>query len=201
MIRNNCYLYSLLVLFSLAGTMTLTSCSKDDDDVKKEDIIVGMEKDNDLPVDIDGVSIDLKILNTDSVAMKTFKEHEDFFFVLSFTNNTNQDIDFPTSDDIIGDDFFRVYASDGIYVGRPWDFKTTAISSHPKLLAKSTRIIWCAWLSYSTRDGMPFQKIRGYELFKYPNRVFLPKGSYYTEFEITIHDGKKVKFRKEFKII
>lgn len=196
------YFFSLMVLLSLAETMALSSCSKDDDDVKREEnIIAEMETDDDPPIKIDEVNIDFKLLNTDSIAMKTFKEHDDFFFVLSFTNNGNQDIDFPKDNDIIGDDFFRVYTSDGIYVGRPWDFKTTAISSHPILYAKSNRIIWCSWLSYSNRDGMPFQKIPGYELFKYPSRVFLPKGSYYSEFEITIHNGKKVKLRKEFKII
>lgn len=194
------YFYSLLVLLSLAGTMTLTSCSKDDDDVKKEEnIIVEMETDDDPPIEIDEISIDFKLLNTDSIAMKTFKEHDDFFFVLSFTNNDNQDIDFPKDNDIIGDDFFRVYTSDGIYVGRPWDLTIISISL-PYIRSKASKVIWCSWLSYSNRDGK-ILRIPGYELFKFPNRVFLPKGSYYSEFEITIHNGKKVKLRKEFKII
>ena len=78
MIRKCCIFYSLLVLLSAAGAMTLTSCSKDDDVAESNVVSIEMEPDNDLPVDIDGISVDFKILNTDSVAMKTFKEFEDF---------------------------------------------------------------------------------------------------------------------------
>lgn len=197
MTRKYIILYSLLVLLSLAGTMTLTSCSKDDDE-EQEVVDIVMEPDNDLPVDIDGVSIEFKILNTDSVAMKTFKEFEDFFFVLTITNNLDQKIDFPIDNDIIGEDLFRVYSSDGTYVGRPWDLGTTQIGQSPIFEAKSSRVIWCSWLNFYPINDM---KIRGYELFKYPNRIPLPKGSYYTEFEITIHDGKQVKCRKDFRIV
>ena len=199
MTSKSCILYSLLVLLSAAGAMTLTSCSKDDDVAESNVVSIEMEPDNDLPVDIDGISVDFKILNTDSVAMKTFKEFEDFFFVLSFTNTGNQTVDFPRVIDLVEEDMFRVYTSDNIYVGRPWD--TTYITVFlPYIHPQSTKVIWCSWYTYSGYDDKPL-RIPGYELLKLSQRFPLPKGSYYTEFEITIHDGKKVKFRKEFKII
>lgn len=195
---NSNIINSTLILLTISAGIMLTSCSKDDDSIEpvaKET----METDQDQPIMVDNIRIDFKILNTDSVAMKTFKEGENFYFTLSLTNVGTETLYLPYEQEIIGDEAFKVFSADGKYVGISWDGDLVTFQHHD-LYPNTTRIIWSAWLTYSARDKEAM-RIAGYELYKLPDHLPLPKGSYYTEFEITIHNNKKVKLRKEFRII
>ena len=208
---NSNIINSTLILLTISAGIMLTSCSKDDDNIEPV-AIETMETDQDQPIMVDNIRIDFKILNTDSVAMKTFKEGENFYFTLSLTNVGTETLYLPYEQEIIGDEAFKVYTADGKYVGISWDGDLVTFQHHD-LYPNTTRIIWSAWLTYSARDkeamriaGYELYKLpnhlpAGYELYKLPNHLPLPKGSYYTEFEITIHNNKKVKLRKDFKII
>jgi len=195
---NSNIINSTLILLTISAGIMLTSCSKDDGSSDPV-AIETMETDQHQPIMVDDIRIDFKILNTDSVAMKTFKEGENFYFTLSLTNVGTETLYLPDRQEIIGDEAFKVFSADGKYVGIPWDGRVITIQRHD-LHPNTTWTIWSAWLTYSVRDKEAM-RIAGFELYKFQGHLPLPKGSYYTEFEITIHNGKKVKLRKDFKII
>ena len=109
---NSNIINSTLILLTISAGIMLTSCSKDDDSIEPV-AIETMETDQDQPILVDNIRIDFKILNTDSVAMKTFKEGENFYFTLSLTNVGTETLYLPYEQEIIGDEAFKVYTADG----------------------------------------------------------------------------------------
>ena len=80
-------LFSIFLL--LTGILVFTSsCSSDDNEDRQND---ALEFDATPAQDYDGISIDFKLLNSDNIALKSFREGEDILFSLKIENNRDEE--------------------------------------------------------------------------------------------------------------
>ncbi len=217
----------VLLIALLAGIGTLSiSCSSDDGDselptvpidppeptIPEEKPFVGVTYME------DSVKIQLQLLNSDSVAMDTFKEGEDIIFKLTITN-TGSDWIPTTPMENFSDDIFSVYSSDGVYIGKPWDQRLMTYF-YPLLTPRTVREQVCSWLEVPDGDMVnlclwienPVEDTSNLNLDQYVstiNRIIflkkerrqpLPKGSYYTQFNVSIIEGRTTTIRMDFKV-
>jgi hypothetical protein len=204
-------------LFSafIAGIGLLSSCSSDDGSNEMPDI-------PDVPIDSivpdekpfvgvtymeDSVRIQLQLLNSDSVATDTFKEGEDIIFKLTIKSISN-DLVMITPITDFSDNIFDVYSSNGTYAGRPWDGRHISLIHSfltPEMLQEHT----CSWLEEPVEDLMA-KEINEWSsiliawipihYYKTEYRQPLSKGSYYTQFDVSVIEGKTTTIRMDFNI-
>lgn len=166
----------------------------------------------------DSVKIQLQLLNSDSVAMDTFKEGEDIIFKLTISN-TGSDWVQTAPMEKFSDDIFSVYSSDGVYIGKPWDQRLMTYF-YPLLTPGTVREQVCSWLEVPDGDMVnlclwienPVEDTSNLNLDQYVstiNRIIflkkerrqpLPKGSYYTQFNVSIIEGRTTTIRMDFKV-
>ncbi len=154
----------------------------------------------------DSVKIQLQLLNSDSIAMDTFEEGEDIIFKLTVINISNEWVEI-TPTDKFSDNIFNVYSSSGKDMGKPWDGRLIALESIliPRMMLEHI----CSWLEEPLGDieNMDLEKSGLVTPGRMPVRYFknecrqpLPKGNYYTQFDISIIEGKATTIRMDFKI-
>lgn len=179
-----------LVLFMVVS-FTFVSCSSDEND---KDVEVTLDTDN--PQEIDGISISFQLLNPEGIAVKSFKEGEEIIFRLTISNTREEKVILPPTGVFLGGgdgNLFRVYTSDNKDMGKPWDQIITEATAHSAIDPKSSRTFSCPWV------GMPNGE-SAKQFIKQDKRNPLPKGHYYSQFEIIMDNQKKVLCKKEFKI-
>ena len=205
----------------LAGIGTLSvSCSSDDGNSELPDIPAIPEKKPFIGVTCfeDSVKIQLQLLNSDSVATDTFKEGEDIIFMLTVTNISSEWHLIHTPIESFSDNIFNIYSSDGTDMGRPWDYRV-CLSVSPFL---TPEMIWefvCSWLEEPDEDMVnlclwienPVEEIGNLNFEKYMDiwpmaflkkerRLQLPKGSYYTQFDVSVLEGRTTTIRMDFNV-
>lgn len=220
-------IYQFLFPALIAGIGTLSiSCSSDDGDseipsvptdppeptIPEEKPFVGVTYME------DSVKIQLQLLNSDSVAMDTFKEGEDIIFKLTITNTGSDWIPTTPMENFSGD-IFSVYSSDGVYMGKPWDQRLMTYF-YPLLTPKTEReqvcswlevpdedmVNWCLWLENPVEDTSNLNldqyvsTINRIIFLKKERRLPLPKGSYYTQFNVSIIEGRTTTIRMNFNV-
>ena len=215
------------VVILMMTSLVVESCSSDDGNSELPDVPPEPTIPEEKPfVGVtyleDSLQIQLQLLNSDSIAVDTFKEGEDFIFKLTITNIGN-DIVLTTPIEKICDNFFNVYSSDGTDMGKPWDQRLTNLRQ--SFLIPGT--VWeyvCSWLEEPDEDMKSIcswieEPVGGVEdlvgLEKYwqmtlgkrpvaflrkERRQPLLKGSYYTQFDINIIEGKTTTIRMNFNI-
>lgn len=167
----------------------------------------------------DSVKIQLQLLNSDSVAMDTFKEGEDIIFKLTISNTSSDWVQTIPMENFSGD-IFSVYSSDGVYIGKPWDQRLMTYF-YPLLTPKTEREQVCSWLEVPDEDMVnlclwlenPVEDTSNLNTDKYMsmgiNRVIflkkerrqpLPKGNYYTQFDIGIIEGRTTTIKMDFSV-
>ena len=167
----------------------------------------------------DSVKIQLQLLNSDSVAMDTFKEGEDIIFKLTISNTSSDWVQTAPMEKFSGD-IFSVYSSDGVYIGKPWDQRLMTYF-YPLLTPKTEREQVCSWLEVPDEDMVnlclwlenPVEDTSNLNTDKYMsmgiNRVIflkkerrqpLPKGSYYTQFDVSIIEGRTTTIKMGFNV-
>ena len=167
----------------------------------------------------DSVQIQLQLLNSDSVAVDTFKEGEDIIFKLTITN-TGSDWVQTIPMENFSDDIFSVYSSDGVNMGKPWDERLMSYV-YPLLSPKTVREHVCSWLEVPDEDMVnlclwlenPVEDPSNLNMDKYlsmgispmiflkkERRLPLPKGSYYCQFDVRIIEGRTTTIRMDFNI-
>lgn len=215
----------LVALFAGIGTLSI-SCNSDDGDSELPSVPTDSTKST-IPEDKpfvgvtymeDSVKIQLQLLNSDSVAMDTFKEGEDIIFNLTITN-TGSDWVQTAPMEKFSDDIFSVYSSDGVYIGKPWDQRLMTYF-YPLLTPGTVREQVCSWLEVPDGDMVnlclwienPVEDTSNLNLDQYVstiNRIIflkkerrqpLPKGSYYTQFNVSIIEGRTTTIRMDFKV-
>ena len=210
-------LYQFLFPVMIAGIGTLSiSCNGDDSgsdlpnipsepavpekNVSEEEPFVGVTCIE------DSVKIQLQLLNSDSVAVDTFTEGEDIIFKLSITN-LSSDLVITTPILEFSENIFDVYSSDGTYVGKPWDGRLTFLI-HSFLTPDMLQEHFCSWLedpiedpeTKYTEEFSPTAR-RPIRYYKMERRQPLPEGSYYTQFEVSIIEGKTLTIRMDFNVV
>lgn len=172
----------------------------------------------------DSVRIQLQLLNSDSVATDTFKEGEDIIFKLTVTSTGREWVTM-TPLHQIGDNIFNIYSSDGTDMGKPWDERLTksintiltpglVIELVCSLLEEPDEEMKeiCSWLEdpaghVKEIEGYDWeeyiQKTMGKRLvgfLKKESRSPLPKGNYYTQFDVSIIEGRTTTIKMDFKV-
>ena len=184
----------------LSAIFLLTACSSSNDEVKEEELI---EKDYDSGKDYNGVHVLLQLLSEDGIAVKTFKKGENIYFTLVITNNSKETLYLPDYSIFIGKEAFKVFSSDGKTLGVPYD--SYAISGPTAISSGDVLTIKCPWLDdQSVTNPIVVNNPNhesGISFAKLTSRPMIPKGSYYTEFTITLNDDQKIVCRKDFKVI
>ena len=155
----------------------------------------------------DSVRIQLQLLNSDSVATDTFKEGEDIIFKLTIKSIGN-DLVMITPITDFSDNIFDIYSSNGTYVGRPWDGRHISLIHSfltPEILQEHT----CSWLEEPVEDVMA-KEINEWSsisiarvpihYYKTEYRQPLSKGSYYTQFDVSVIEGRTTTIKMDFKI-
>ena len=189
-------------LFLLLMGMLAASCSSDDNDDPQPQPEV-LDLDTEPAKDYDGLSVQLQLLNSDSVALKTFKEGEDIIFMLSITNNREEVATIPAIV-LLAEDIFHIYSVEGDDLGKPWDDYITSGSGVCLVWTNRPQVFDCCL------DGViePFsfdEFDKAYDhtihLKKRTLHSKLPKGNYYTKFDMPFEKGQIITFKKEFKVI
>lgn len=155
----------------------------------------------------DSIKIQLQLLNSDSVAMNTFKEGEDIIFKLTIMNMSGELVMITPIDEFSDDNIFNIYSSNGSYVGKPWDGRWIALIHSfltPGMLQEHT----CSWLEEPVGDTVDYL-LNGtstsiarvpIRYYKQERRQPLPKGSYYTQFNVSIIEGRTTTIRMDFNV-
>ena len=155
----------------------------------------------------DSVKIQLQLLNSDSVAMDTFKEGEDIIFKLTISNTSSDWVYTTPIDKFSDDNIFGIYSSNGSYVGKPWDGRQIYFI-HSFLTPEMFQEHTCSWLEEPIED-MTDYVIKGSSIsiarvpiryYKLERRQPLPKGSYYTLFNVSIIEGRTTTIRMDFNV-
>ncbi len=206
----------LLFLVLIAGIgMFFISCNSDDGDSELPSVPTDSTKST-TPEEKpfigftcmeDSVQIQLQLLNSDSVAMDTFKEGEDIIFKLTIMNISSELVLITPIDEFSDDNIFNIYSSNGSYVGKPWDGRWIALIHSfltPGMLQEHT----CSWLEEPIEDTIDYL-LNGISIssarvpilyYKQERRQPLPKGSYYTQFDVSIIEGRTTTIRMDFNI-
>jgi hypothetical protein len=179
--------FILGVLLSLG---VFCACNNDDD---IETDISGGDLKSETDSVLDRMQISFSLLNENDIPTTVFQYGEDICFRLTIENNNEYNVFF--EEDIkFNDGLFRVYSEDGTDMGTPWtscntEFVCIGIS------ANSTVSLSCNWIkALSTQE--PLVKNKDYSP--------LPKGNYYTKFQIKHRDFdskfQDIFLEKEFNI-
>lgn len=214
--RLKALLFQLLFPTLIAGIGSLSiSCSSDDGNSELPDIpdapTDSIDPDETPFVGVtymeDSVRIQLQLLNSDSVATDTFKEGEDIIFKLTIKSIGN-DLVMITPITDFSDNIFDIYSSNGTYVGRPWDGRHISLIHSfltPEILQEHT----CSWLEEPVEDVMA-KEINEWSsisiarvpihYYKTEYRQPLSKGSYYTQFDVSVIEGRTTTIKMDFKV-
>ena len=192
-----------LSLLMAGGGMFMTACSSDDDSVKpdtrgEENVVSDGDSvvlDADTLKAFEDYAIKFQLLNADNQPVTTFKEGENFTFVLTFINTGNKQFVLPTEDM----EFFPIYTNDGEFVGRPWDYyvQSGIVAVNPK----ESISITCKAFGEKDDPADTNNNSTKIALLKTTDKSPLSKGKYYTEFKIKINnEGESIVLRKDFRI-
>ena len=140
-----------------------------------------------------------QLLNADNLPVTTFKEGENFTFALTVINSGNELFELPL--DVQNMEFFPIYADDGTYQGLPWDYITQFGIGVAYLNPKESISFTCK--AFGERDDdTDFSSSHPQIAFlKTIDKSPLPKGKYYTEFELKLNnEDEGVICKKAFSI-
>jgi hypothetical protein len=209
------FLFMIGAMLLLMTGNALTACSSDDGNselptvltVPSDPLVLEEKPFVGVTCLEDSIKIQLQLLNSDSVATDTFKEGEDIIFKLTI-NSISNDLVMITPITDFSDNIFDIYFSNGTYVGRPWDARFIALIHSfltPDMLQEHT----CSWLEEPVEDvkDKEINEWRSISIAKVPIHYYkteyrqpLSKGSYYTQFDVSVIEGRTTTIRMDFKV-
>lgn len=213
-------LVMLILSLLVAGAgLVFTACSSDNDEPKPD---VPQEPSVKLDADtiqvFEGLTVKFQMLNADSLPVTTFKEGENITFMLVVTNSREEMVAIPNIIDMLGTNTFNIYTAQGEDLGRPWDARIGLGLANLETQPGQYYQITCPAfgevenpLMFDSASYNPWADPWGTWCIFFKTeyaRKPLPKGSYYTQFEINLNNGvenpskgyKGVMCRKEFRI-
>jgi hypothetical protein len=183
-------MHMALFLIILGGLITL-GCNGDD------------ELSSDTQVDKDTISyygdlsITFQLQNMNGTAVTSFDEGENFMFRLVLQNTGKQSMDMPSIRELTQFDLFHVYTIDGKDMGLPWDYMGMIGNplwiGYPFSLSPNQSLLFrCFWFDCDKAEPS--------DLGRDKPRAALPKGKYYTLFELNLGENRKAVIKKVFTI-
>lgn len=190
---------NLMIMSLLLSGMAFTACSNDDDMQVKENVVLDVDT---LQV-FDGFDVKFQMLDTKGRPVTTFKEGENVTFKLVVINKQKEPIKLLT--DFIGTDAFHVFSATGNDLGLPWDAVVQKGISAYFLHQSESATVSCQAFGKSDEELPSQSKL---DFAKYKDRNPLPRGSYYTQFELNLNaqgetpsgDSKGIVCKKAFTI-
>jgi hypothetical protein len=182
-----------LFLIILGGGLFTSGCSSDDE------AILSIKIDKDTVSYYGDLSIIFQLQDMNGTAMTSFKEGENFMFRLVLLSTGKQKVNLPSIRELTQFDIFHVYTIDGKDMGLPWDYMGKV--GNPLFYGSGNSLplnpnqpyfFECYWFDCDKSVSSDFGKNTP--------RAALPKGKYYTQFELNLGEDKKVVERKEFTI-
>lgn len=183
---------SLLLAFGL-----LSACSKSDDvtEINNHSEKEGagtIEKSSDLMVDF-------QLQNEDGTECYDFKEGDNIIFRLEIKNDTDEDVILPPFSEVLGLDVFTVFSQEGVKIGTPWDVIMTSFRECEIIRAHKSVVFVCPWFDIPTLYFNGTEHYYSEYFYKKDDKSPLPKGEYYSEFDIKLND-KKITCNRKFEI-
>ena len=172
----------------------LSACSKSDD---VTDINNQCEKEGAGTIEeSSGEFVDFQLQNEDGMECYDFKEGNNIIFRLEIKNNTDEDAILPPFSEVLGLDIFSVYSLGGGEIGTPWDVIMTSFREYEIIKAHSSAVFVCPWFDI---PALYFNGTKHYYseyFYKKDDRLPLPKGEYYSKFDIKLNEKTITCYRK-----
>lgn len=183
---------SVLLAFGL-----LSACSKSDDvtEINNQSEKEGadtIEKSSDLMVDF-------QLQNEDGMECYDFKEGDNIIFRLEIKNDTDEDAILPPFSEVLGLDVFTIFSQEGVKIGTPWDVIMTSFRECEVIGAHSSAVFVCPWFDIPALYFNGTEQYYSEYFYKKDYKSPLPKGEYYSEFDIKLND-KKITCNRKFDI-
>ena len=183
---------SVLLAFGL-----LSACSKSDDvtDINnhsEKDGTGTIEKSSDLMVDF-------RLQNEDGMECYDFKEGDNIIFRLEIKNDTDEDVILPPFSEVLGLDVFTVFSLEGVKIGTPWDVIMTSFRECEVIRAHSSAVFVCPWFDIPTLYYNGTEHYYSEYFYKKDDKSPLPKGEYYSDFDIKFNE-KTITCSRKFEI-
>ena len=145
-------------------------------------------------------NVDFQLQNEDGIECYDFKEGENIIFRLEIKNDTDEDAYLPPFTDIIGHDVFCVYSQNGEEIGTPWDEIWSYMVGGDFIGAHSSVVFVCPWFDIPALYFLGHEHFySAYSFYKTDEKSPLPKGEYYSNFDIKLN-GKTIICNRTFKI-
>lgn len=175
----------------------LSACSKSDDvtDINNHNEKDGtgtIEKSSDLMVDF-------RLQNEDGMECYDFKEGDNIIFRLEIKNDTDEDAILPPFSEVLGLDVFTVFSQEGVRIGTPWDVIMTSFRECEVIRAQSSVVFVCPWFDIPTLYYNGTDHYYSEYFYKKDDKSPLPKGEYFSEFEIRLNE-KTITCNQKFDI-
>ena len=169
---------NLMVMSLLMAGMTFTACSNDDDMQVRENVVL----DADTVQVFDNFDVKFQMLDAQGRPVTKFKEGENFTFRLAVINKQKETFELLT--DFIGMDAFHVFSASGDDYGLPWDAVVQMGMAVYFLHQSESATVSCRAFG---KNGDERPILSRLSLVKDKDRNPLPKGSYYTQFELKLN--------------
>lgn len=187
----------VLMMSVLLALGLLSACSKSDDvtDINnhsEKDGTGTIEKSSDLMVDF-------RLQNEDGMECYDFKEGDNIIFRLEIKNDTDEDAILPPFSEVLGLDVFTVFSRKGVKIGTPWDVIMTSFRECEIIGAQSSAVFVCPWFDIPALYYNGTEHYYSEYFYKKDDKSPLPKGEYYSEFDIKLND-KTITCHRKFEI-
>ena len=141
-----------------------------------------------------------QLQDEDGIECYDFKEGDNIIFSLEIKNDTDEDVWLPPFTDIIGHDVFRVYSQNGEEIGTPWNEIWSDMVGADFIGAHCSVVFFCPWFDIPALYYQGHEHFySAYSFYKTDEKSPLPKGDYYSKFDIKLND-KTITCHRNFKI-
>lgn len=143
--------------------------------------------------------VEFQLQNEYGIECYDFKEGDNIIFRLEIKNETDEDAIMPSFTEIVGFNIFSIYSLNGGKIGTPWDEIFTNSRGHDLIRAHSSAIFVCPWFDMYALTFNGHEHFYSNFFYKRNEKTPLPKGEYYSKFNIKLND-KIVICNRNFKI-
>ncbi len=173
----------------------LSACSKSDDvtDIYSEKEGAGTIEES------CGQMVDFQLQNEDGIECYEFKEGDNIIFRLGIKNDTDGDAILPSFSEVLGLDVFTVFSQEGVKIGTPWDVIMTSFRECEVIGAHKSAVFVCPWFDIPALYFNGTEHYYSEYFYKKDDKSPLPKGEYYSEFDIKFNE-KTITCNRKFEI-
>lgn len=187
----------LLMMSVLLAIGLFSACNKSDD---VTDINNHSEKEEAGAITKNsGDMVKFQLQNKDGMECYNFKEGDNIIFRLEIKNDTDEDAVLPPFSEVLGLDVFTVFSQEGVRIGTPWDVIMTSFRECEVIRAQSSVVFVCPWFDIPTLYYNGTDHYYSEYFYKKDDKSPLPKGEYFSEFEIRLNE-KTITCSRKFEI-